>query len=222
MKKLGTTLTGVIIFSGLPLLGWGLRDINGFFENNYRTTYLIAITILTVLVGLVVPESGRSRGQGQKLVQKQKIALAFLQLVPPLIFILAPYFDKREAYTFQDKEILRAIGICLTIIGYLLMNWATIMLDKQFSVDVTIQENHKLVTNGPYKYIRHPRYLGITIFFLGVSFTFLSWFSLYIVLITLIVLFWRIKDEESLLHKEFGEEWGKYKEKTNTFLPFIY
>jgi protein-S-isoprenylcysteine O-methyltransferase Ste14 len=47
-------------------------------------------------------------------------------------------------------------------------------LRKQFSVQVTIQENHQLVTGGLYRYLRHPRYLGILVFNLGIALVFRS------------------------------------------------
>ena len=68
----------------------------------------------------------------------------------------------------------RAAGFIFMIPGFLLMQTAEKYLDKQFSVQVTLQENHKLIQNGPYRFIRHPRYLGITAFFLGISITFRS------------------------------------------------
>jgi protein-S-isoprenylcysteine O-methyltransferase Ste14 len=114
------------------------------------------------------------------------------------------------------------VGLILSLSGFLLMNWSVIILGKQFSVDVTIQDNHKLITNGSYKYIRHPRYSGIIVFFTGISLIFLSWISLIIVLLLILVLLWRIGDEEKLMQLEFNKDWEAYKKRTFSLIPYIY
>jgi protein-S-isoprenylcysteine O-methyltransferase Ste14 len=222
VRKFFSFIVGLIIFSGLPFIGWGLNDINGFIHNPFRLTYIIMMAVLSVLVVIFVPEEGRSRGEGKKLVKRQKISLLFLQILPPLIILLSPFFDHRGIAVFRESSSIRFIGLILSFSGFIIMNWSVMVLGRQFSVDVTIQEDHKLVTNGPYKYIRHPRYSGIVVFFSGISLIFLSWISLAIVLLLIFVLLWRISDEEKLMQQEFGKGWEKYKKRTFSLIPFIY
>ena len=221
-RKLISYLVGLIIFSVLPLIGWGLNDIAGFIHNPFRLAFIIMMAILSVFVIIFVPDEGRSHGEGKKLVKRQKLSLLLLQIIPPMIILLSPFFDHRGIGLFGENSIIRLIGLVISFLGFILMNWSVMILGKQFSVDVTIQENHKLITNGPYKYIRHPRYLGIIVFFTGVSLVFLSRISIMLSLILLIVLLWRIKDEEDLMHKEFKKDWEYYKKRTFSLIPFIY
>lgn len=88
--------------------------------------------------------------------------------------------------------------------------------------DVTIQENHHLVTSGLYRYVRHPRYLGAVFLGVGLSLTFRSRIGLVLssAFIGLIIL--RIRDEEALMHKEFGQEWEVYCEHSWRLIPFLY
>ena len=53
-------------------------------------------------------------------------------------------------------------------------SWAEVVSGKLFSVQMTIQENHKLVTDGPYRYVCHPRHLSIIVFNAGLSLIFRS------------------------------------------------
>lgn len=222
MKKFFSFITGFIIFSGLPFLGWGLGDINGFIRNPYKVVFIVMMTILSVFVVIFVSNEGKGYGEGEKLVKRQKISLLCLQVVPPLIILVSPFFDRHRIAVFNEHDSIRIIILILSLLGFILMNWSVMVLGRHFSIDVTIQDNHKLIKTGPYKVIRHPRYLGIIVFFTGISLVFLSWLSLTFVLFLVIVLLWRIKDEEKLMHQEFKEDWEDYKKSTFALIPFIY
>jgi protein-S-isoprenylcysteine O-methyltransferase Ste14 len=222
VKKLVSFLVGVMIFSVLPFIGWGLNDISGFIHNPYRLAFVILMAVFSVFVVIFVPNEGRSRGEGKKLVKRQKLSLLFLQIIPPLIILLSPFFDHRGIGVFNENSSLRLIGLILSFTGFSFMNWSVMVLGKQFSVDVTIQEDHKLITKGPYKYIRHPRYLGIIVYFAGVSLVFLSQVSMILLVVLLFVLLWRIRDEEDLMRKEFKKDWEDYRQRTFALIPFIY
>jgi protein-S-isoprenylcysteine O-methyltransferase Ste14 len=214
MKKLISLFTGIIIFVGLPLLGCGIGNISGFFQSPYRLAYAVMMAVFSFLVVIFVPNEGKGSGKGKRPVRRQKISLILLQLIPPLILVVAPYSDSHRLFGFHEIPILRFTGVVLSFAGFLLMNWSVMVLGRQFSVDVTIQKNHKLITSGPYKILRHPRYSGIILFFTGIPLIFLSKGSFLLVIILVITLLWRIKDEEGLLSMEFGKEWEDYYKKT--------
>lgn len=222
MKKLLSLLTGLIIFCILPFIGWGIHDLSGFIRCPYRLSFIVMMAVLSVVVVLVVPNEGRGYGEGQKLIMRQKLTIRFLQIVPVLILLISPFFDRHRIGIFNESDAIRVIGIILSLIGFLMMNWSVTILGRQFSVDVTIQENHQLITTGPYKYIRHPRYLGIIVFLTGIPIVFLSWIPLILDLILIILLLWRISDEEKLMLQEFQSDWEAYKKRTCALLPFIY
>ncbi len=102
------------------------------------------------------------------------------------------------------------------------MNWAAAALGKQFSVQVTLQKDHQLVTGGLYHYLRHPRYLSIIVFNLGISLVYRSWLALILVAALTLVLLWRIHDEEAFMHQAFGIEWEAYTHTSWRLIPFVY
>ena len=95
-------------------------------------------------------------------------------------------------------------------------------LAKQFSIEVTLQIDHKLIQSGPYKVIRHPRYLGILVFFTGISLTFRSLLGIMLVMVLAAVLVWRVFAEEKMMHQEFGKEWEAYRAKTWRLIPYLF
>ena len=213
---------GILIFTGLSLLGWGVSDINGFFSEPARLLYCVLIVVLSAITVLTVPDAGRSRGDGLKKVSRQHIVLIVLQILSMAIVVMAPYSDRRNLLVIEPSGYLRYAGLLLFMSGFLIMNWATAVLGKQFSTEVTIQENHVLITNGPFRYVRHPRYAGIILLFLGISFVFRSWPSVILTALFLLVILFRITDEEALLATEFRDDWKHYKKATRRLIPYIY
>lgn len=217
-----TLLSGIMLFAGFPLIGWGMAHWDTYFENPARMAYIVIMIVLSAVVMVWVPENSSEKREGIKLQQKHKISLFVLQIVPVLIVFSSPWFDRHQIAVFSENLSLRYFGVSLASGGFLFMNWSAKVLDKQFSINVTVQKNHKLITSGPYKKIRHPRYLGILVFFSGISLTFLSWADLLLVLATLAVLIWRVIDEEKLMHEEFGKEWEVYKKNSSALIPHLF
>src|SRR3989338_11644423 len=80
-------------------------------------------------------------------------------VVASVLFLSASlyYFYVLHWTLYEAKELYYA-GVVLFIAGYALRLTSRILLHKQFSVFVALQEGHKLITTGIYKYIRHPIY----------------------------------------------------------------
>ncbi len=211
MKKLVSALAGILIFCLVPILAWGIADWDSFFSNSYRSIYIYMMIVLSVLVVIFVPNEGKGSGKGVKEVKSQKYSLLFLQIIPVLILLSSGFLDSESLFRIYSSEGIRLLGLVIALLGFVLMNWSVIALGRQFSVEVTIQEGHKLITDGPYKYFRHPRYIGILGFFGGIPLIYNTWMPYFAWLILLVVLLWRIKDEEKMMEEEFGEEWRRYK-----------
>jgi protein-S-isoprenylcysteine O-methyltransferase Ste14 len=85
-----------------------------------------------------------------------------------------------------------------------------------------IVEDQKLLKIGPYKYIRHPLYLGEILRNLGLVSIFSSAYGILLVFIGTILLLFRIKMEEEMLIEAFGSEYSDYKKATKRLIPYIY
>ena len=69
-----------------------------------------------------------------------------------------------------------AIG--LIWLGFLLRLWAILTLGRHFRTSVRILDEHKLVTRGPYRLLRHPSYTGGLMTISGVGLAMGNWMSL--------------------------------------------
>jgi protein-S-isoprenylcysteine O-methyltransferase Ste14 len=213
---------GIVIYAGLPWLGWSLADLEEFFSNPARMAYIVLVIVLQVLMVLLVPSLGSNSREGIKLVPRQRVAVLLLQVLTLAIILVAPFCDRRNIAVFKDVNTLRYLGLILFVAGFGLMNWAEATLGKQFSIQVTIQEGHQLVTGGPFRFLRHPRYSGIILYNLGIALLFRTWLALVLIGLLVLVLLWRIRDEEALLSQEFREAWQQYAGKRHWMIPFLY
>ena len=162
--------------------------------------------------------------RGEKENPKEKITGVLLPaLIGFLIAFIAPYSDSHNFFIINGGNILRYLGLIIFLIGYIFMVWGPLHLGKQYSLLVTIQKEHKLVTDGPYKYIRHPRYSGIIFWVFGVALVFLSIPALVLAVLMSFLMLIRIPKEEKMLHQEFGKEWEEFcKKTTKKIIPWVY
>ena len=114
-------------------------------------------------------------------------------------------------------------GLLIILMGLIFRFYAIISLGRFFSVNVSITTAHKLKTDGIYRYIRHPSYLGSLVSFAGMGLSLNNWISLIIIFVpVLIAMLNRIRIEEKVLTEHFGNEYLEYKRKTKRLIPFVY
>jgi protein-S-isoprenylcysteine O-methyltransferase Ste14 len=222
LRAAATVLIGVAIFVGLPLLAWGVDDVPGFLAEPARLGYATVAVLLNTLVGMRMPEVGKKRDIPRKIVHRQRVAVALMQVFSLAMVVAAPYGDRRTIAVLSGAEALRFLGLAMCALGLVVMHWTQTQLGTQFSVQVAIQNEHRLVTEGPYRFLRHPRYLGMIVFSAGISLVFRSWLALILVAVITVVLLWRINDEEALMHEEFGAAWDSYCRTSWRLVPWIY
>jgi protein-S-isoprenylcysteine O-methyltransferase Ste14 len=90
-------------------------------------------------------------------------------------------------------------------------------------VDVVINRDHELKTDGLYGIVRHPSYFGLLLLLTGLSLGMNSLLSALLVIIAVsAALLYRISVEEKILEQEFGIMYRDYKTVTKKLIPFIY
>jgi len=119
--------------------------------------------------------------------------------------------------------ILALIGYFVILIGFVIRWTAIIQLRKAFTVDVSFSEGQELKSDGLYKNIRHPSYLGLLLILCGLSFGMGNIWSVLVVTIPMfLTINYRIIVEERLLCTEFGESYSQYKSHTWRLIPGLY
>jgi len=227
IRSLATFLYTQLIYLGLPLLGWGLDDLGSFFAFPPFTGYAISIAAFGVLAGYLIQRPGgmgnvTGKGQANKFVPRQRIVRIAITALLFGALVFVPFADRRSLGVLAAPAGLRWAGLVLTTLGMGLIFWSSWALGRLYSPEVTLQKEHHLSTWGLYRFVRHPRYLGGLIQGVGLSLLFRSWIGLILTSIFLVVVLFRIKDEEAMMAQAFGSEWAAYCQRSWRLIPRLF
>ncbi len=115
------------------------------------------------------------------------------------------------------------LGVVVVAIGLIIRQWALRTLGKFFTMPITISKNHRIVQEGPYKWIRHPAYTGGFLTILGIALALGSALGILVtVVVGLSIYVYRINIEETALRSRFGKEYDKYAKQTYRLFSGIY
>jgi protein-S-isoprenylcysteine O-methyltransferase Ste14 len=122
----------------------------------------------------------------------------------------------RVSWAPQSMETdLRLTGLALSIIGYGIALWSVISLGKSFALMVSVRE---VVLRGPYRFVRHPFYLGQALVILGLAVTYAAPGMLILNAIHLsLFLVCGLMEERTLA--AHSESYREYMKTTGFFLP---
>lgn len=172
--------------------GWVFNGLNIFF---LLLTYVLLIDRKDVIKERLKP------GEGMKHWDRIYYAVS-----TPLFFVMfilsildAVRFSWKPAVPF----LLVIFGIILYCLGQIIVLWAK-RTNRFFSSVVRIQHdrNQTVCTDGPYRFVRHPGYLGGIIFTIGTPLMLGSFWGLLPAIITLLLVGGRTYLEDTTLKKE--------------------
>jgi len=171
-----------------------------------------------IVGGGIIPRMRRGRAKTQRADQGS-VLLIFVSIAVSIAvaFSFASYgIAMLPSWAFYPGIILMAAGIALR-------QWSIAVLGRFFSAAVRIQQEHKVVEAGPYRYVRHPSYTGALIIFSGLGLALQSWGAVVVlVLIFAAVYGYRIRVEEEALISELGEAYIAYSRRTKKLIPYVF
>jgi len=172
---------------------------------------------------------GRKKGQSSCTVDEDAIKregrwsirlrfiLFFYMLVIVILYAINPVWLGSFAAPFPTWS--RWIGAGLGVLNLPLLVWVHHTLGKQWSTDLQLKEGHTLITDGPYRWIRHPMYTTLFSFFVGLMLVSANWLVVMLVILSIFVLYMRIGKEEKMMIEQFGDEYRAYMRCTGRLLP---
>ena len=93
-------------------------------------------------------------------------------------------------------------------------------LGTNWSITLEVHEQHRLITQGVYRRIRHPMYLALALYSLGQALVIPNWVAGPSTLITFAILFaLRVHAEERMMFERFGAEYAAYSARTSRLIP---
>ncbi len=114
---------------------------------------------------------------------------------------------------------LRWSGAGLGAASLPLAHWVFSSIGANITPTVTTRRDHELVTDGPYRWVRHPLYSVGSTFWISLSLLAANWFMGLASVVVLVMLLVRLPKEEARLIERFGDEYRAYTERTGCLLP---
>jgi len=150
---------------------------------------------------------------------KNEFLPSVLNVIAAIVVFLISFFV--EIRISICPEVAKSLGIFIVFFGMALVLWSSMHIREAF-LGVVEPRLDVLIKSGPYKFIRHPVYLGLTIALTGIPVAMRSYFGL----IGVFILFlpseiYRAKLEEKALKSKFGSIWEEYSAQTGFMLPYV-
>jgi protein-S-isoprenylcysteine O-methyltransferase Ste14 len=117
---------------------------------------------------------------------------------------------------------LAATGTVVAAGGSAVIQWSRANLGEAWSFIPTAAAQSGLVSTGPYRLVRHPICLGLSLVALGQAIAFSSRPAFLVVPVAVIpTLLWRAREEEAVLTTVFGDRYLHYKARTRMIIPYV-
>jgi protein-S-isoprenylcysteine O-methyltransferase Ste14 len=193
------------------------KDPGHWFPTTLFSNVFGVLVVLIFLMDFLVPRlNARSP---QKPVQRRDRG-SYLLIYFATLIGLATGIKLRYSNLGTLTGIFQYLGLFVMLVGSLLRNWALISLGKYFSRVVEIESEHRIITGGPYHWLRHPSYTGMILVNVGVLMAIGTWLGALIVLILILAAtLYRIRIEENLLIETFKDEYRRYMAHTWLLFP---
>ena len=96
-------------------------------------------------------------------------------------------------------------------------------LGRNFSPTLVVREQHSLVTDGIYGYVRHPMYTAFWLWVIAQALLLQNWVVAICGVVGWGILFFgRIGQEEAMMRETFGEQYDAFARRTKRLVPWIY
>jgi len=209
------TVVSLALYLGLAVWGWG--GWSAFMAHPARAGAVAVTVVASIAAGFT---SG-NLSSGRHEDAKNRWVLPVFMVLGFVLAWLPAYTDRRDIATI-DGDVVRYLGLTLYTVGCIFRILPVFVLGRRFSGLVAIQEGHELVTDGLYRVIRHPSYLGLLLGQFGWVLIFRSAIGILLSLLMLPPLVARMNSEEALLESEFGERYADYRRRTWRLVPYLY
>ncbi|MCX8126407.1 MAG: isoprenylcysteine carboxylmethyltransferase family protein [Dehalococcoidia bacterium] len=115
---------------------------------------------------------------------------------------------------------VRWTGAIIGLLSLVIFVWVHRSLGMNLSATLKIKEAHALVTDGPYRWVRHPMYTAFFLLHIGALLMTANWFigGTWTAGLLLVLIF-RVRREEEMLLRYFGDQYRKYMARTPRFIP---
>jgi protein-S-isoprenylcysteine O-methyltransferase Ste14 len=145
--------------------------------------------------------------------------LAFVSVAGLIAFLVRP--SSMAWASFQLPNWARWCGVGFGVAAGGLVIWTFRSLGHNLTDTVVTRRDATLITHGPYRWVRHPFYLGFALAVIAIALLTANAFLAITAAATFLVIVRRTSIEEQKLIERFGPSYHDYMQRTGRFLPRI-
>lgn len=198
--------TIVLFLSSDALFGQAGAPLDGLVGVLVRTYRVLLVTYNVLLVILLLARTDAKAASSSVLARMAAYAGTF----GPFLLGFAASSEVTPG--------LALVGVSLQAAGMAFVVYSLSVLRRSFGVAPQVRE---LVRHGPYRFIRHPLYVGEVVALTGAVLVGPSWQKLVILVVTAAIQVYRAIQEERLMSRH-DEEYAQYMKVTSRFLPGVF
>jgi len=186
----------------------------------FKIIYWVAIFV-EIAIRAPLQKTWKAAPKTDRRVSRTERVLLFLfslaGVVLPLIYSVTHWLDFAD-YTLPTWA--GWLGVLLLVGALLIFARAHQDLKSNWSPTLEIRQDHTLVTNGIYRYIRHPMYASQWVWVIAQSLLLQNWLAGPLALIVFIPFYLlRVQAEEKMMRDTFGDHYQEYAKKTGGVIP---
>lgn len=182
---------------------------------------LILLYVWNIYWLIMAGIADKANPKSEKNIFKQIMANLSLFLV--LLFFTFQFFIPIKLSISGISLLpIQLTGFIIVVLSFVLLISARTTIGNNWTsgFEAQAKTRHKLVTMGIYSYIRHPIYLGIAMFCIGLEMVYGSWYFISFFAL-FIPAFIRARKEDELMQNNFGKKYLDYKKRTKLLIPFV-
>ena len=146
--------------------------------------------------------------------------LSGLGMIIPLFYVFTPWLDFAN---YQLPDILGWIGALLFVLAAGMLWLTHLALGRNWTPTLGFREDHKLVTEGIFRFIRHPMYCSHLLWAIAQPLMLQNWIAGFSFLVVMVPQYLsRVGAEEQMMLEKFGDEYQAYMDRTGRLLPKIF
>ena len=191
-------------------------------ENIYRIAALILL-LSAVSISITYRHRATKSGEAIKSEAEGRVILTLRSLFGLLGWLSAFLYLINPGWMAWAQlplpSWMRWSGAAIIVICIPLIYWVFSSLGKNVTPTVVTRQEHTLVMQGPYHWIRHPLYTVGFLLFTGYSLLAANWFIFTMLAFAFIILVMRTPIEEQHLIDRFGDDYRQYMRRTGRYLP---
>jgi protein-S-isoprenylcysteine O-methyltransferase Ste14 len=199
IETIRRALGGAFTFFAIIFLpAWTLDYWQGWV---YFVAFATCTTLMTIYMAIYDKELLERRLRVGPTAEKTRAQKIIMGLAIPIFVasVVIPVLDHRFGWSPEVPAYISLIADACIVVSF----WIIFLVMKENSYaasTIEVDQNQHVISTGPYAIVRHPMYAGALPLLIMTPLALGSWWGLLFIPLFIMVLLWRLFDEERFLH----------------------